>query len=254
MDGNDADNDDDEEALGCLFVKNLSFSTTDATLKAAFSACQGFRSALVMKKKGAIKNGKATELSMGYGFLEFATAADATEALKRKQGIMLEGHSIKLQVSTPRSKRNSKEENKEPKKGGKGALNTQRLCVRNLAFEANVKELRQLFSAYGSVTSVRMPKKADHTGHRGFAFIDLGSKAEAAAAFEALQHTHLYGRRLVIEPAEEKANDVGSAQEAAQKRSAAHTLTSESKKRRRAGVLNATGEGGAFSAGMDVEE
>merc|ERR1719291_912014 len=153
------------------------------------------------------------------------------EALKRKQGIMLEGHSVKLQVSTPRSKRGSREESKEPKKGGKGALNTQRLCVRNLAFEANVKELRQLFSAYGSVTAVRMPKKADHTGHRGFAFVDLGSKAEASAAYEALQHTHLYGRRLVIEPAEAKATDVGTVEESAKKRTAAKTLTSESKKK-----------------------
>merc|ERR1712007_358170 len=93
-------------------------------------------------------------------------------------------------------------------KKAKSALATQRLCVRNLAFEATGKEVRQLFSAYGSVTAVRIPKKADYNGHRGFAFVDLASKVEAAAAYEALQHTHLYGRRLVIEPAEEKATDV----------------------------------------------
>lgn len=34
----------------------------------------------------------------------------------------------------------------------------------------------------------------------GFAFIDFASRAEAQAAFGALQHSHLYGRRLVIEP------------------------------------------------------
>ena len=48
--------------------------------------------------------------------------------------------------------------------------------------------------------------------------MDFASRAEAQAAFEALQHSHLYGRRLVIEPAEEKANDVAHVQlEAAKK-------------------------------------
>ena len=80
------------------------------------------------------------------------------------------------------------------------------------------KELYQLFGAYGTVTSCRLPKKADYTGHRGFAFLDFASRAEAQAAFEALQHSHLYGRRLVIEPAEEKANDVQQAHLEAKKK------------------------------------
>merc|ERR1712062_900784 len=107
-----------------------------------------------------------------------------------------------------------------------------KLCVRNLAFEATKKDVRQLFSAYGSVSAVRLPKRADYSGHRGFAFVDFASKAEAAAAFEALQHTHLYGRRLVIEPAEERANDVGTAVQMAEKRQAAKDLTSTAKRRR----------------------
>merc|ERR1712224_210954 len=115
------------------------------------------------------------------------------------------------------------------------------LCVRNLAFEVKNAELRQLFSAYGSLTAVRIPKKANYDGHRGFAFVDFASKAEAAAAYEALQHTHLYGRRMVIEAAEEKATDVASVQQAAQKRQASKGLKSEASKRRRASVLNTGG-------------
>ena len=38
-------------------VKNLNFSTTDDSLKAAFRKCQGFRSAVVMRKKSAVKKG-----------------------------------------------------------------------------------------------------------------------------------------------------------------------------------------------------
>merc|ERR1712232_223211 len=159
------------------------------------------------------------------------------------QGISVDGHALKLQVSSRKAQSAGRSEVAKPKKA-KNSFATQRLCVRNLAFEATGKEIRQLFSAYGSVTAVRIPKKADYSGHRGFAFVDFASKSEAAAAYEALQHTHLYGRRLVIEAAEEKPNDVGAAQETAQKRQVAREQTSEAKKRRRASVLNAAAGAG----------
>ena len=46
-----------------------------------------------------------------------------------------------------------------------------KLIVRNLAFQATKNELRQLFSAFGSVKKVRIPKKMGGN-HRGFAFVD----------------------------------------------------------------------------------
>lgn len=239
----------EEEARGCLFVKNLSFSTTDDGLKAVFRSCQGFRSAVVMRKKAAVKKGaKAAQeekgLSMGYGFLEFQTTAQAAEVLKRKQGAMIDGHAVQLQISQRGTK--------APRGGQQGAkakqqgIKSSSICVRNIAFEATRKELYQLFGAYGTVTSCRLPKKSDYSGHRGFAFIDFASRGEAAAAFEALQHSHLYGRRLVIEPAEEKSNDVENVQAEAAKRTASKVRASEAKKRRKSGVLNATGEAGSF--------
>ena len=38
---------------------------------------------------------------------------------------------------------------------------------------------------------------------RGFAFVDFATKQEAKAAVEAVAGTHLYGRRLVVEWAED---------------------------------------------------
>lgn len=46
-----------------------------------------------------------------------------------------------------------------------------------------------------------MPKKADGRT-RGFAFVEYGSSEEAKHAFLDLQGVHLYGRRLVVLPAE----------------------------------------------------
>ena len=76
---------------------------------------------------------------------------------------------------------------------------------RNIPFEANVKEVKDLFATFGIIKSIRLPKKMAGTGsHRGFAFIDFATKQEAKRAFQALcQSTHLYGRRLVLEWAED---------------------------------------------------
>ena len=35
--------------------------------------------------------------------------------------------------------------------------------------------------------------------HRGFGFVEFTSREDAVNCFERLQHTHLYGRRLVLE-------------------------------------------------------
>jgi multiple RNA-binding domain-containing protein 1 len=78
--------------------------------------------------------------------------------------------------------------------------------VRNVAFEANKKEVRELFSAFGELKSVRLPVKQGGKGHRGFAFIEFLTQEEAKAAREALSNSHFYGRHLVIEYSKEGEN------------------------------------------------
>ena len=58
------------------------------------------------------------------------------------------------------------------------------------------------FRTYGSVKTVRIPKKFDGQ-HRGFGFIDFLTPQEAKNAYDSLGATHLYGRHLVIEWAKE---------------------------------------------------
>ena len=122
-------------------------------------------------------------------------------------------------------------------------IQTSRLCVRNVAFEATSKDIRKLFAAYGRVVAVRLPTKVSAAGdastgirkqHRGFAFVEFTSKAEMAKAYEALQSTHLYGRKLVLEPAAMEDGSVDAAREKAQRREdlAAGAVASESKRRK----------------------
>lgn len=69
-----------------------------------------------------------------------------------------------------------------------------------------VEVLTTLFcSAHGQLKSVRLPKKFDHRS-RGFAFLEFLTRHEAENAYAALKHTHLLGRHLVLQWAEEDAN------------------------------------------------
>ena len=55
-----------------------------------------------------------------------------------------------------------------------------KILVRNVPFEAKVREVRELFSVFGELKTVRLPKKLSGTGsHRGFGFIDFVTKQDA---------------------------------------------------------------------------
>ena len=76
---------------------------------------------------------------------------------------------------------------------------SEKLLVKNLAFEATPEEIRELFMPYGHIKQVRLPKKVNSKNHRGFGFVEFATKEEARLAFKELASTHLYGRKVVIE-------------------------------------------------------
>ncbi|KAI0976656.1 RNA recognition domain-containing protein [Xylaria arbuscula] len=183
-----------------LFVKNLNFDTTTNALADAFQHLEGFKSALVKTKKDIKKPGQT--LSMGFGFISFENSDMAAAAAKVMDGHVLMGH--KLQIRASHRGVDAAEERKKKDEIANKATCT--LIVKNLPFQASKREIRALFSAYSQIKAVRMPKKFNHSG-RGFAFVDFSSSKEAASALQALEGTHLLGRRLVLQYAEAEAVD-----------------------------------------------
>ncbi|TKW06506.1 hypothetical protein SEVIR_7G245000v4 [Setaria viridis] len=175
-----------------VFVKNLNFKTTDESLSQHFSTKIKSGSLKSVKVKKHVKNGKI--VSMGFGFVEFDSVETATSVCKDLQGTVLDGHALILQLC------HGKKDGQAAKKNGKDQSST-KLLVRNVAFEATEKDLRQLFSPFGQIKSLRLPMKFG--SHRGFAFVEYVTKQEAQNALQALASTHLYGRHLVIERAKE---------------------------------------------------
>ncbi len=180
-----------------LFVRNLNFITTSERLTEIFQPLDGFMSARVKTKTDPKKPGQV--LSMGFGFLEFRSKAQAQAALKAMDGYVLDAH--KLVIKASHKGLDAAEERRKEDNAKKQAGKSTKIIIKNLPFEANKKEVRALFGAYGQLRSVRVPKKFDNTA-RGFAFADFITAREAENALEALKDTHLLGRRLVLEFAE----------------------------------------------------
>ncbi|XP_059446252.1 multiple RNA-binding domain-containing protein 1 [Corylus avellana] len=189
---NDVDIDPDRIESRSLFVKNLNFKTADESLKEHFSDHMKEGRILSARVKKHLKNGK--NVSMGFGFIEFDSVETAINVCRDLQGSVLDGHALLLQPC------HAKKDEQAEKKVAKDKSST-KLLVRNVAFEATKKDLRELFSPFGQIKSLRLPNKFGN--HRGFAFVEYVTKQEAANALQALSSTHLYGRHLVLDRAKE---------------------------------------------------
>ncbi|KAL8508685.1 hypothetical protein ACS0TY_019075 [Phlomoides rotata] len=188
----ETDVDPDRIESRSLYVKNLNFKTSDGSVKKHFEEHMKGGKILSVRVKKHVKNGKT--VSMGFGFIEFDSVDTAVKVCKDLQGTVLDGHALILQLC------HSKKDEALPKKTENDTSST-KLIVRNVAFEATEKDLRQLFSPFGQIKRLRLPMRFGN--HRGFAFIEYMTKQEARNALETLSNTHLYGRHLVLERAKE---------------------------------------------------
>lgn len=196
-----------------LFVRNLNFDTSSQQLTETFSPLDGFLSARVKTRTDPKKPGQV--LSMGFGFLEFYSSAQAQAALQAMDGYSLHGH--KLQIRASHKGTDAAEQRRKEDKAKRESSKKTKVVVKNLPFEATKKDVRSLLGAYGQLRSVRVPKKMDR-GARGFAFADFTTPKEAQNAIDALRDTHLLGRRLVLDFAEEEAEDAEAQIEKMQKK------------------------------------
>ena len=73
-----------------------------------------------------------------------------------------------------------------------------KLYVGNLSFNSTEDDIRDAFSAHGTVTSVNVIMDRDTGRPRGFAFVEMGSDSEAQAAVQALDGRDLDGRNLKV--------------------------------------------------------
>jgi len=76
-----------------LYVGGLSFTTSDDRLREMFAVAGGVESAAVVMDRD-------TGRSRGFGFVEMATAEQATAAVKQFNGQAVDGRTLKVELST----------------------------------------------------------------------------------------------------------------------------------------------------------
>ncbi|KAF3944314.1 hypothetical protein CMV_029201 [Castanea mollissima] len=145
----DMDIDPDRVESRTLFVKNLNFKTTDESLKKHFTDNIKEGRIISVKVKKHEKNGK--NVSLGF-VIQFDSVETATNICRDLQGTVLDGHALILQFCHAKKDEQMLKKVDEDKSSSK-------LLVRNVAFEATEKDLRQLFSPFGQIKSLRLPKK-----------------------------------------------------------------------------------------------
>ena len=75
------------------------------------------------------------------------------------------------------------------------------IYIGNMSFDTTEDNLRQAFEGYGEVSSVRVIMDRDTNKPKGFAFVEMSGKDEAAAAISGLNGQELNGRELNVNEA-----------------------------------------------------
>ena len=73
-----------------------------------------------------------------------------------------------------------------------------KLYVGNLSYSVRDEDLQQEFSQFGAVNSVKVMMDRDTGRSKGFAFVEMGSEADAQAAIEGLHERDFGGRNMMV--------------------------------------------------------
>ena len=84
-----------------------------------------------------------------------------------------------------------------------------KLYVGNLAFQTTSQELQQLFAQAGTVESASVVEDRMTGRSRGFAFVEMSSKEEAASAIDQFNGKEVGGRALKVNEAKPRENRTG---------------------------------------------
>jgi len=84
-----------------------------------------------------------------------------------------------------------------------------KLFVGNLAFQTTSEDLQELFSQAGTVESASVVEDRMTGRSRGFAFVEMSTPEEAAAAIEQLNGKEVAGRALKVNEAKPRENRSG---------------------------------------------
>ena len=87
---------------------------------------------------------------------------------------------------------------------------SKRLYVGNMSYSTTEQDLRDLFGQCGTVADLKVMMDRETGRPRGFAFVEMGTDAEAQEAIAQVNGRDLGGRTLKVNEAEERAASRGA--------------------------------------------
>ncbi|XP_003475215.1 RNA-binding protein 28 [Cavia porcellus] len=182
-----------------LFVSNLPPSARSEQLEELFSQVGPVKQCFVVTEKGS-------KACRGFGYVTFSMLEDVQRA--RKEITTFEGCKINITIAKKKLRNKSKEKRKNensesPKKKlttkkAKTADKKARLIIRNLSFKCSEDDLKAVFTQFGAVLEVNIPRKPDGK-MRGFAFVQFKNLLEAGKALKGMNMKDIKGRIVAVD-------------------------------------------------------
>ncbi|KAK2948797.1 putative RNA-binding protein CP33, chloroplastic [Blattamonas nauphoetae] len=195
-----------------LYIGNLSFSTSAKTLGETF------------EKVGAVTNvsiKSRNDHSLGFGFIDMATDADAKKAVDEINGKEIDGRTIRVEIARPLVERKPGERpprGRGPRRGrGRGAprprrerrpvdpnapLSKTRVHLGNLPFSITEEQLKAAFPGC-PVKEVKIVTSFNGRP-RGYGFVDFTTQEAQQAALKIGENLTLSDRQIHIAIAREQ--------------------------------------------------
>ncbi|XP_050007313.1 polyadenylate-binding protein 1-like isoform X3 [Alexandromys fortis] len=170
-----------------IYVKNLHVDMDEQGLQDLFSQFGKMQSVKVMRDS----NGQ----SRGFGFVNFEKHEEAQKAVDHMNGKDVSGQQLFVGRAQKRAERQSElkrrfEQMKQERQNRYQGVN---LYVKNLDDSINDERLKEVFSAYGVITSAKVMTESSHS--KGFGFVCFSSPEEATKAV-----TEMNGRIVGTKP------------------------------------------------------
>jgi len=183
----------DTEVHSEIFVRNLSFNTSEDQLRNFFSKYGTIDSLKILMRD----DGK----SKGIGFVEFNTRAEAKKAIADNGKLNLDGRDIQISFSNenrPQPGGNPRPfQQNNQRQGGSSSSST--VFVGNLSFDSTEDSIREFFSQCGNVNAVRIAKNEEGK-MKGFCHVEFDSNEAVVNAIK-LAGSQLDGREIRVDEA-----------------------------------------------------
>jgi len=175
-----------------VFVKGLPLNYKDDNLRALFQSYGPIVSLTVR----TVKEEGGEEKSKGYGFVKYHTHESAKQAVEALNDQEIEGQKLHVERAMKKAERVSLV--KMTFKANRASSSGDNLYVKNLHDSVDDAKLRELFSRFGDIKSVRVAIDRTSGRPRGFGFVKFETAEQAAKALTEMNGSFLINKPIYV--------------------------------------------------------